>query len=92
MAETNPKFVTSPLAPFTMPNPSTPLGAVTPSDITVFAIPTRGLYIGGAGNVAVTMGGVVVLFTAVPVGTFMNIAVTKVMATNTTATLITALN
>jgi len=35
--------------------------------------------------------GAVVTFTAVPVGTFMPVAPTKVMSTNTTATLIVAL-
>jgi hypothetical protein len=65
--------------------------AVTPSDVTVL-IPTIGVYVGGAGNVAVTMlNGAVVTFTAPPVGTVLPIQVTKVMATNTTATLIIAL-
>ena len=66
--------------------------AVTPSDATV--INAAALYIGGAGNVAVIMEGdtAAVTFTAPPVGTVLNISVSKVMATNTTATLILALN
>jgi len=65
--------------------------AVTPSDSA--GIPTtRAIYVGGAGNLAVTMlDGQVVTFTGVPVGTTLYIQVTKVMATNTTATLILAL-
>lgn len=69
--------------------------AVTPNDSTVLA-PTAALYIGGAGNVAVVMAGegnlnVSVTFTAPPVGTILPLAVKKVMATGTTATLIVAL-
>lgn len=51
-----------------------------------------GLYIGGTGDVAVKgIGGVAVTFSAVPVGTFLPIAVNRVMSTNTTATLILGL-
>lgn len=65
---------------------------VTPSDSTALANTTSGLYIGGAGDVAVTMSsGSVVTFKAVPVGTVLKISVNKVMATNTTATNIVAL-
>lgn len=58
---------------------------VTPSDTgpNVF---TR-LYIGGAGNVAVvTEAGNTVTFTAVPVGTHLDIRVKQILATGTTAT------
>lgn len=65
--------------------------AVTKSDSTVLST-TRALYVGGAGDVAVTMrDGSVVTFSAVPAGTFLPLRVTKVMSTNTTATLILAL-
>jgi len=59
--------------------------AVTTSDTdpNVF---TR-LYIGGAGNVAVvTEAGNTVTFTAVPVGTSLDIRTKQVLATGTTAT------
>ena len=67
--------------------------AVTPNDGTNLP---RGvcnaLYIGGAGAVAVTTEvGSVVTFAAVPVGTMLQIRASKVMATNTTATLILAM-
>lgn len=85
MAPTNPPFLADGAAPY--------MGAVavTPSDATVLRT-TRGLYIGGAGNVAVTMfSGDVVTFTAPVLGTILPLVVTKVMATNTSATLIVAL-
>jgi len=50
------------------------------------------LFIGGAGNVAVTtIGGDDVTFNAVPVGTILAVQVLKVKSTGTTATLINAL-
>lgn len=71
--------------------------AVTKSDSTVLPR-TAGLYIGGGGDVTVQMAGAVqtaavtqVLFKAVPTGTTLYIAVTKVMSTGTTATNILAL-
>jgi hypothetical protein len=93
-------YVGQPLAPYAAPGGTVLTGAgagvVTPSDATVFAYPTRGLYIGGTGNVTVsfgaTAGAAIVTFTAVPVGTFLPIAVSQVRATGTTATLIIALN
>ena len=64
---------------------------VTPSDTTELKY-VRGLYIGGAGNVAVTTdSGNVVTFSSVTAGTILKIGVKKVMATNTTATNIVAL-
>lgn len=65
--------------------------AITPSDATV--ITGKAIYVGGAGNVAITTeGGAVVTFTAPPVGSIIPVAFTKVMATNTTATLLVALS
>lgn len=65
--------------------------AVTKSDSTVFGAST--LYIGGAGDVAVTtVAGDVVTFSAMAAGTILPVLVTKVMSTNTTATLIIRMN
>lgn len=68
--------------------------AVTPHDTNLLAFETVGVYVGGAGNLAVTMAGdatdTPVIFTAVPVGTWLPIAVDRVRATSTTATLIVA--
>lgn len=67
--------------------------AVTPSDsVDLAAGPTKGLYVGGAGNVAVQMqDGSSVTFTALAVGVFHNISVKRVLATGTTAASIIAL-
>lgn len=81
-------FVTAPIPP----GPGVTAFAVTKSDSTVFDPPTRKLWVGGVGNLAVLMNAdtVPVTFTAVPAGTWMDISVTKVMSTNTTATNIVA--
>lgn len=67
--------------------------AVTTSDATVFAQPTRALWIGAAGNIVVDMadGGSAVTFVGVQGGTLLPFQVTRVYATNTTATSIVAL-
>lgn len=93
-------YVHQPLAPYTAPGGTVLSGAgsglVTKSDSTVFAYPTRGLYIGGTGDVTVSFGATagyaIVTFSAVPTGTFLPIAVSQVRSTGTTATLIIALN
>jgi hypothetical protein len=67
--------------------------AVTPSDTTL--INCRAIYIGGAGNIALSTspGAAAVTFTAPPVGMILPITLDggRIMATNTTATLIVAL-
>lgn len=64
--------------------------AITPSDSTIVNVDA--IYVGGAGNVAVTtMKGTVVTFTAPPVGTILWVKAAKVMSTNTTATLLVGL-
>lgn len=61
--------------------------AVTPSDSTDLAFTSRALYVGGAGNLVVTMaGGGDVTFSAVPAGSILPIRVSRVKATTTTAT------
>lgn len=64
---------------------------VTPSDGTDLTYATRGLFIGVAGNLKVTMvGGQTVTFPNVPVGQFVA-RVTRVWSTGTTADDIVAL-
>lgn len=64
--------------------------AVTPSDTTEL-VSTRGLWVGGTGNIAVTFqDGTEVTLSAVPVG-ILPVRVTKVKSTGTTATDIVAL-
>lgn len=73
-------------------NPARLAVAVTPSDVTNLANPTRALYVGGTGNLSVEMyGGGTAVFSSVPVG-ILPIQVTRVNATSTTATNILALS
>lgn len=72
--------------------PAANAAAVTSSDATVL-VGVRGLYIGGAGDVAVRFPGssTAVVFTAVPAGSVLPIQAERVMSTSTTATAIVAL-
>lgn len=66
--------------------------AVTPSDtVSLTPNPTRALYVGTGGNVAVLIGTNTITFTGVLGGTILPICVTRVNATNTTASNIVAL-
>lgn len=72
--------------------------AVTPHDTNAVVSaggvdqPFSGIYVGGAGNVAVkTVGGQSVTFTAPPVGTTIWVKGTHVLSTGTTATNLVAL-
>lgn len=61
---------------------------ITPADSDLDDV-TRSIYIGGTGNLAVTMlGGGIVLFSAIPAGTVLPIRVSQIRSTLTTATLI----
>jgi hypothetical protein len=73
--------------------PASRAEAVTPSDSTDLTYVSRGLWVGGAGNVAVTMvSGDAVTFSGVVAGTLLPIRVSRVKSTSTTATLILALS
>lgn len=65
--------------------------AVTPSDVTVYAQPTRALWIGASGNITVDMadGGAAVTF--VGVQGLLPIQVTRIYAAGTSAASIVAL-
>jgi hypothetical protein len=70
--------------------------SVTPADATVFAQPTRSLYVGGAGNIKVMMSNkdnanTVLTFTGVTAGSILPIRVQRVYSGNTTATSIIGL-
>ena len=76
-------------------SPINEAAAVTPSDTTAVGGSDgfRCLYVGGAGDVAVTLAGpgnTVVTFPAVPAGAWLPVNGIKVMTTNTTATSIVA--
>ena len=65
---------------------------ITPDDNADLARITRGIYIGGAGDLAVIMfDGGEVTFTALVVGVVHPLQIRRVKATSTTATLIIAL-
>lgn len=65
--------------------------AVTPSNSTDLA-PTRALYVGTGGNLRVTTAyGADVVFANVPTGSILPVQVTRVWATNTTASSVIAL-
>lgn len=73
-------------------DPSPEFFAVTPSDTVNFSRVTRGVYVGGEGNVsAVPLVGDAVTFTAVPAGTILPISASRINATGTTATAIVGL-
>lgn len=60
---------------------------VTPGDQTTLTRVTRALYVGGTGDLRVTLaGGDTVTFRAVPAGTVLPVRVLTVLATGTTAT------
>lgn len=72
--------------------PADGAAAVTPHNTTALTITCRALYIGGAGDVAVTMkNGDTVTFTGVLAGTVLPVRCTHVKVTGTTATNIVAL-
>lgn len=75
----------------TKSDPAREAVAVTPSD-SVDIAQTRGLYIGGDGNVSVVMaGGRTETFAGAAAGSILPICVTRVRSTGTTATSILAL-
>jgi hypothetical protein len=66
--------------------------AITPDDANGLAKPSLGLWVGGAGNLAVKLqDGSTATFTAVPAGTMLPVVATQVLATGTTATLLVGL-
>lgn len=72
--------------------PAANAAVVTPSnDVTLSGV--RGLYVGGAGDVAIRFPGnnTSVVFSAVTAGTILPVQAVKVMGTGTTATNIVAL-
>lgn len=62
---------------------------VTASDTVDLTAVSRALWIGGAGNInVITQGGETVLISGIQAGTLIPIRVSRVLSTNTTATLI----
>jgi hypothetical protein len=72
-------------------DPASNAAAVTPNDSTDLAAVSRALFVGGAGNIAVTMaGGQSITFTGVTAGAVLPIRVSRILSTGTTATSIVA--
>ncbi len=74
--------------------PVTDAVAVSPSDtVDLATVPTRGLWIGAGGDVAVNMQGTgtAVVFKGAATGAILPIQVKRVLVTNTTASSIVAL-
>ena len=72
--------------------PAANAASVTPDDSNELTFLSRALYVGGTGNVKVTMkDGAEVTFSAISSSTILPIAVRKVHSTGTTATAIIAL-
>jgi hypothetical protein len=92
--QTGEPVMTDPFAN-TQPSLSSPAsagGAVTPSDTATFSVPSRALYVGNGGDLAVRMlSGDDLSFTGVSSGSFLPIRVTQVLSTGTTAGAIVAL-
>ena len=74
------------LEPLSMP--ATKALSITPDDDDNLTFATRGVYIGGGGDLRVDMqgGGVAVTFVGLAAGTVLPVRVAKVYATGTTAT------
>lgn len=67
-------------------NPSGEALAITPSDSTYFSSPTRGIYVGGAGNITcITASGASVVFYNCVAGSILPIRVVLINATGTSA-------
>jgi hypothetical protein len=73
-------------------DPASNAAAVTPNDSTDLTYTSRAIFVGGAGNIAVTMaGGQSVTFTGIIAGALLPIRVSRILSTGTTATNIMAI-
>jgi len=71
-----------------VPNsPARYAATITPNDTNPLPVSGRGIYVGGAGNIALkTTGGNTVTFLNVVAGTILPVCVSQVFSTGTTAT------
>jgi hypothetical protein len=73
-------------------DPGSNAAVITPNDGTDLTYTSRALFVGGAGNIAVTMaGGQSVTFTGIIAGALLPIRVSRILSTGTTATNIMAI-
>ncbi|KQN74982.1 hypothetical protein [Devosia sp. Leaf64] len=69
--------------------PATGAFAITPSDTTIFDQPTRAVYVGAAGTLAVEMlSGGSVFFEGLPAGAILPVRVRRVLAASTASFLV----
>ena len=79
--------------PYTLPTSAKAAFAIVPSDTVNFSGPVRGIYVGGAGNIAMFMtDGTSALFVGVTAGSILPIECYRVNATGTTATALLGLS
>jgi hypothetical protein len=67
-------------------SPASVAFAITPNDSTDLSQDTRGIYVGGDGNLVARINGADITFTGVKGGAVYPIRVSRVLATGTTAT------
>jgi hypothetical protein len=68
-------------------SPASNAFAITPSDSADLASATRSIFVGGGGNLCVTMkSGAIVTFNGLMAGSILPVRVTRVASTGTTAT------
>lgn len=74
-------------------NPASTAAAITPHDTNALVNVSRGIYVGGAGDITCRLlnDAADVTFSAVPVGSILPIRASHIRATGTTATLLIAL-
>lgn len=75
---------------------SAKFAVITKSDATILTKPTKGIYVGGAGNVTIVSlddptASAPITFVATPVGTILPVKTKRIMSTGTTATNLVAL-
>ncbi len=76
----------------TQSDPAVGAVSITPNDSTDLTVTTRGIFVGGAGNISlVSADGNTVTFASCAAGSILPIVTKRVMATDTTATALVAL-
>jgi hypothetical protein len=75
----------------TLSEPGANAASITPNDNSDLSFVTRFIYIGGAGDLTVVVGGQTITFKACPLGLLLPVRASRVMATNTTASFLVAI-
>jgi hypothetical protein len=75
----------------TLSEPGANAASITPNDTADISFVSRFIYVGGAGNLTVVIGGQTITFEAVPAGTLLPVRASRIMATGTSATFLVAM-